>query len=202
MNVLNEFIKQLSFLPGIGPKTAQRLAYFMLEPSNRHNAQHLANAIEQAVTRIKPCQQCYDLTDQPLCSICQNPKRDNHLLCVVAYPQDIASIEQTNTFNGRYFVLMGYLSPLDGIGPDDLNINRLKDYVATHPIEEIILAIQSSVEGQATAYFIHQLLKGSNITITQLAHGIPMGGELEYMDTHTIHKAFSARSRLEDVENF
>lgn len=200
--MLHDFIKHLELLPGVGPKTAQRLAYHMLEPGNRHKSLQLANVIEQSMARIKPCQQCFDFTDQPICTLCQNPKRNAEQLCVVAYPQDIISIEHSQSFQGQYFVLMGLLSPLDGIGPDDINIEALLKRLDTGGVQEVILAIQSSVEGQATSYFIAQQLKNLNISVTQLAHGIPMGGELEYMDSHTIHQAFSARNQLQDAENF
>jgi recombination protein RecR len=151
------------------------------------------------MSQIVHCQRCNNYTEHDLCLLCQNPDRDATLLCVVESPADVSAIEQSNAFKGRYFVLMGKISPLDGLGPDDIGLPKLKALVIQEQIKEVILALSPSIEGQTTAHFINQLLGHEPINISQLAHGIPSGGELEFLDGHTIGSALRNRSRI-DVE--
>ena len=148
------------------------------------------------MTQISHCQRCMNYTEQNLCSLCQNPHRDASLLCVVESPADISAIEQSNAFKGTYFVLMGTISPLDGLGPDDIRLPKLNDLIIKENIQEVILALSPSIRGQTTIHFIHQLLQKHPVHITQLAHGIPSGGELEFLDGNTIGNALRNRALI------
>ena len=195
MDMLNGLIEALRCLPGVGPKSAQRMVFHLLQ-HQRQRGLHLASCLEQAMTQINHCQRCMNYTEQNLCSLCQNPHRDSSLLCVVENPADLSAVEQSNSFKGTYFVLMGTISPLDGLGPDDIGLPKLKDLILKEQIQEVILALSPSIEGQTTIHFIHQLLQDYPIQITQLAHGIPSGGELEFLDANTIGNAVRNRAIL------
>lgn len=193
MDMLNRLVEALRCLPGVGPKSAQRMVFHLLQ-HQRQRGLNLASCLEQAMSQIKHCQRCMNYTEQELCALCQNPRRDSSLLCVVESPADVSAIEQSNSFQGKYFVLMGKISPLDGLGPDDIGLPKLRDLIITEGIQEVILALSPSVEGQTTIHFIHQLLRDQPINITQLAHGIPSGGELEFLDGNTIGSALRNRA--------
>lgn len=193
MDMLNRLVEALRCLPGVGPKSAQRMVFHLLQ-HQRQRGLNLASCLEQAMSQIKHCQRCMNYTEQELCALCQNPRRDASLLCVVESPADVSAIEQSNSFQGKYFVLMGKISPLDGLGPDDIGLPKLRDLIITEGIQEVILALSPSVEGQTTIHFIHQLLRDQPINITQLAHGIPSGGELEFLDGNTIGNALRNRA--------
>lgn len=193
--MLNRLVEALRCLPGVGPKSAQRMVFHLLQ-HQRQRGLHLASCLEQAMSQIKHCLRCMNYTEQSLCTLCQNPNRDSSLLCVVESPADVSAIEQSNSFQGKYFVLMGKISPLDGLGPDDIGLPKLKDLILEEGIKEVILALSPSVEGQTTIHFIHQLLREQPVHITQLAHGIPSGGELEFLDGNTIGNALRNRALI------
>jgi recombination protein RecR len=193
MDTLNRLVEALRCLPGVGPKSAQRMVFHLLQ-HQRQRGLNLASCLEQAMNHISHCERCNNYTEQIFCSLCQNPDRDGSLLCVVEGPADVSAIEQSNAFRGKYFVLMGKISPLDGLGPDDIGLPRLKSLILEENIQEVILALSPSVEGQTTVHFIHQLLRDKNINISQLAHGIPSGGELEFLDGNTIGNALRNRA--------
>lgn len=195
MDTLTRLVEALRCLPGVGPKSAQRMVFHLLQ-HQRQRGLHLASCLEQAMNYIVHCQRCNNYTDQNLCVLCQNSNRDSSLMCIVESPADVFAIEQSNAFQGKYFVLMGKISPLDGLGPEDINLPRLKELVIQEQIKEVILALSPSVEGQTTVHFINQLLKDQNINISQLAHGIPSGGELEFLDGHTIGSALRNRATI------
>lgn len=195
MDALNRLVDALRCLPGVGPKSAQRMVFHLLR-HQRQRGLHLATCLERAMQLISHCTRCNNYTEQDLCSLCQNPARDNKTICIVENPADVAAVEQSNAFNGYYFVLMGKISPLDGLGPEDIGLPRLKDLIISEKIEEVILALSPSIEGQTTVHFIHELLSDQSLRISQLAHGIPSGGELEFLDSHTIGSALRNRAKL------
>ena len=182
----------LQRLPGVGPKSAQRMAFHLLE-RDREGARQIGEAIRVALSRVNHCQRCNNFSEDPLCPICSSPKREKSRLCVVETPADLDAIEIAGVYQGMYFVLMGHLSPLDNIGPDQLGITELQALVERESIQEIILATNLTVEGQATADFIIDLMQPRGVQITRLARGLPMGGELEYMDAGTLNQAFVDR---------
>lgn len=190
---INTLIESFTKLPGIGPKTAQRLALHLLQKEPK-TADHLAGAIHKALTNVTRCRQCQLLCESELCEICGDPKRTNEQLCVIESPLDIVTLEQSHAYNGKYFVLNGKISPLDGIGPEDLNLEKLK--TNAQMAHEIILAISGTAEGEATVHFISEMLAEMNLKITRIAFGVPFGGELEYLDQKTLFHAFSARSQV------
>jgi len=185
----------LSRLPGVGPKTAQRMAFHLLE-RDREGAHQLAEALRNALQRIGNCKRCNNFSEQELCAICASPKRDAGLLCVVESPADLETLEKAGVYRGMYFVLMGHLSPLDGIGPDELGVDRLEGLLSKSDIREVILATNLTVEGEATAHYIGGLIHKKNISVTRIAHGVPVGGELEYLDQGTLAHAFNGRHKL------
>jgi recombination protein RecR len=193
--LINQLINALRSLPGIGPKSAQRLAFHLLE-RDRANIQALADTLTQAASGIRHCARCRTLTETDLCPLCSNNNRDDTLLCIVETPIDLLAIEQTASYRGRYFVLMGHLSPLDGIGPEELGINDLVKHLATYSPQEVILATNSTVEGEATAHYLANLIRQQNIRTTRLAHGVPLGGELEFIDANTLSRALAARDNI------
>jgi recombination protein RecR len=195
MDCLARLVDALRVLPGVGPKSAQRMVFHLLQ-HQRERGLHLATCLEQTMQNIRHCQRCNNYTEQTLCHLCQNPSRDPLMLCIVESPADVSAIEQSNAFLGKYFVLMGKISPLDGLGPEDIGLPRLKQLIQTEGIQEVILALSPSVEGQTTVHFIHQLLEGDNVRISQLAHGIPSGGDLEFLDGNTIGSALRNRVAL------
>jgi len=190
--LLNQFVESLRCLPGVGPKTAQRMALHLLE-RNREAGLKLAEVLEKAMQNIGRCQQCRDLTELEICTICANPRRDQSLLCIVESPVDVLAIEQATAYKGRYFVLLGRLSPLDGIGPAELGLDQLAERLEANPPEELIIATNPTVEGEATSYYLQRMAKTHNIRITRIAHGVPLGGELEYTDQTTLAHAFGSR---------
>ena len=192
-NTLSRLIHALRCLPGVGPKSAQRMVYHLLN-SQRERGLHLASCLLDAMTNVGHCSRCNNHTSQPICSLCTNSMRDTSLLCIVESPADVQAIEQSQAFNGYYYVLMGTISPIDGIGPEDIGLPQLQQRITTEQVREVILALSPSIEGQTTRYFIHELLRDKNIRISQLAHGIPSGGELEFLDGNTIGSAL--RNRL------
>lgn len=194
--LIEELITAFRVLPGVGPKSAQRMAYHLLE-RNRKGGQQLATVLHRAVDEIGNCILCRTLTEQETCSICASNGRRASELCIVESPSDISVIEQSGIFNGKYFVLMGHLSPIDGIGPEQLGLDLLEKRLTTESIEEVILATNPTVEGEATAHYIQQMARAHGIKVSRLAQGIPMGGELEYLDSGTLSQAFLARNVME-----
>jgi recombination protein RecR len=191
--LVQELIDSLKCLPGVGAKSAQRMAFHLLE-RNRRGGSKLASSLGKAMMDIGHCQQCRNFTEHALCEICQSPKRQlATTLCVVESPGDVIAIEKTGEFFGKYFVLMGHLSPIDGIGPDDLGLDILAKHFASGQFIEVILATNPTVEGEATAHFIADLAQEYQVNISRIAHGVPVGGELEYVDGNTLSHAFSGR---------
>lgn len=190
--LLESLIEALRCLPGVGPKTAQRMALHLLE-RDRQGGERLAAVMAEAMEKIGRCAQCRDLTENELCGICSNPARDRGLLCVVESPVDVLAIEQATAFRGIYFVLLGRLSPLDGIGPEELGLDQLAKRLEENPPKELIIATNPTVEGEATAYYLQRMARKNGISISMIAHGVPLGGELEYTDQTTLAHAFGQR---------
>lgn len=190
--LLEQLIEAMRCLPGVGPKTAQRMAFHLLS-RNRGNGKHLAECLVKAMDDIQHCQYCRNFSETDVCEICVSTHRDNHVLCVVENPIDVSVIEQSNMFKGKYFVLLGHLSPLDGIGPDEIGIKQLQEYFKSQPIKEIIIATNPTVEGEATAHYIAELAKHHEIKVSRIARGIAIGSELEYIDASTLAHAFAGR---------
>jgi len=190
--LLNQLTDALRCLPGVGPKSAQRMALYLLE-RNREGGLQLSGVLAEAMQKIGRCSQCRDLTELETCAICASARRDRSMLCVVESPVDVLSIEQATAYNGLYFVLLGRLSPLDGIGPAELGLDQLSERLEKDPPAELIIATNPTVEGEATSYYLQRMAKASNIRITRIAHGVPLGGELEYTDHSTLAHAFGSR---------
>lgn len=190
--LVERLMDSLRILPGVGPKTAQRMALHLLE-RERSGGQRLTEVLGLALEQVGYCQRCRTLTEEELCTLCADPRRDDSLLCVVESPADQLAIEDAGGFRGRYFVLHGHLSPLDGIGPEDVGIEQLEAHIAQGGIQEVVLATNPTVEGEATAHYIAMLLASSGIKLSRLAYGVPMGGELEYVDGGTLSRAFNGR---------
>jgi recombination protein RecR len=189
---LERLIQELSRLPGIGPKTAQRLAFHLLR-ADRSRAESLSQAIGDVKARIGYCERCYNIAESPLCAICLSTRRDATLVCVVESALDVLAVERTSEFNGLYFVLHGVISPIDGIGPDQLHMPQLFDRVRAEGIAEVIVATDADIEGEATAVYLQRALMPLGVTVTRPAHGLPVGGDLEYADELTLARAFSGR---------
>ena len=189
---LDELIQALRCLPGVGPKSAQRMAYHLLQRDPK-GAERLARGLNDAIGRIRHCARCNTFTEAEMCSICSSPRRDAALLCVVESPGDLLMMEQTQSYSGLYFVLMGRLSPLDGIGPREIHLDRLLTRAIDGVVKEVILATIFTVEGEATAHYISELLSGKGITVTRIARGLPVGGELEHVDAGTLAQAVIER---------
>jgi recombination protein RecR len=192
---LARLIDALRTLPGVGPKTAQRMAFHLLQ-EGRPGAQALSKALAEALEAVSRCRRCRMLTESELCDICSAPQRDGALLCVVESPADVVAIESSGSYRGRYFVLMGHLSPLDGIGPEQLGVRELEALLAEGSVRELILATNSTVEGEATAHYLSELAARRGIRASRIAHGVPLGGELEYVDGGTLAHAFAGRQSL------
>lgn len=190
--LIDELMSSLRCLPGVGPKSAQRMALHLLE-RDREGAERLAQSLHKAVEGVGRCQRCRTLTEQTLCGLCSNTRRDESMLCVVETPADVLAIEQAGTYQGKYFVLLGHLSPIDGIGPEEIGIDQLIQLLHKETIKEIILATNPTVEGEATAYYISERAKNLNVVVSRIAHGVPLGGELEFIDGGTLAHAFSSR---------
>lgn len=190
--LLEQLIEAFRCLPGVGPKTAQRMALQLLT-RGRENGKRLAISLTEAMDKIIHCQQCRIFSDNEYCEICLSTHRDAALLCVVENPIDVAVIEQTGSFKGKYFVLLGHLSPLDGIGPEEIGITQLRNRFTTDKINEIIIATNPTVEGEATAHYISELAKTFSIKVSRIARGVSLGSELEYIDPNTLAHAFAGR---------
>lgn len=196
-SLLQQLIEALQCLPGVGKKSAQRMAFYLLD-KERGGAINLSQILQRSMQEIGNCESCRDYTENRVCQLCANEKRDDHLLCVVESPADIAAIESTASYNGKYFVLMGNLSPLDGIGPEDIGLDQLSQRIKTQNHGEIIIATSATVEGEATAHFIKTMAVNINqsIVVSRLAQGVPVGGELEYLDSSTLSLSLSNRQSI------
>ncbi|MFL2529039.1 MAG: recombination mediator RecR [Candidatus Azotimanducaceae bacterium] len=193
-SIIDELKEAFRVLPGVGQKTAQRMVLHLLE-RDRRGGMHLGQKILEAMERVGQCRMCRNLSEYDICAICDNAQRDHSQLCVVESPVDVIAIEQSASYRGCYFVLMGNLSPIDGIGPEELGMKSLADRCESN-IGEVILALGASVEGEATAHYISELLKSMSVKVTRIARGIPIGGELEYVDGNTLALALSGRKPL------
>ena len=196
-NLLAELIEALRCLPGVGAKSAQRMAFQLLE-RDREGGVRLSHALAEAMQRIGHCKSCRNFSEAGTCTICANVSRDAALLCVVETPADLLAIEQATGYRGRYFVLMGRLSPLDGLGPQELGVDLLQRRLADGVVREVVVATNPTVEGEATAHWLGQLARAAGVRATRLAHGVPLGGELEYVDRGTLAHAFGTRQLLDD----
>lgn len=192
---IDQLIDALRILPGVGVKSAQRMALQLLE-KDRDAARMLASAIDEAATKVGRCAQCRTLTEHELCDICSNPNRSDAQLCVVESPADLFAIEQAGGYRGKYFVLLGHLSPIDGIGPEQLGIDKLLEKLQSNSVNELILATNLTVEGEATAHFIADKAKALGVQVSRIAYGVPMGGELEYVDGGTLNMALQSRKTI------
>lgn len=194
-SALEELIDALRCLPGVGPKSAQRMAYHLLQRV-RPGAQRLAQALTQALERIRHCEMCNSFAEETVCALCRSPRRDKSLLCVVESPADLAMVEQAQCYQGLYFVLMGRLSPLDGIGPKEIHLERLFERAGGGEVQEVILATNFTVEGEATAHYIGELLRAKGLKVSRIARGLPAGGELEHVDSITLAQAVVDRREV------
>ncbi|HEX7271228.1 MAG TPA: recombination mediator RecR [Casimicrobiaceae bacterium] len=192
---LEELSQALRCLPGVGPKAAQRMALHLLQ-RDREGAARLARALEAAARAVRHCERCNTLTEGELCTLCRSPKRDASMLCVVETPADLLMVEHTQAYSGLYFVLMGRLSPLDGVGPKEIALDRLLKRAQDGVVREVVLATNFTNEGEATAHYIGELLSARGLTVTRLARGVPVGGELEYVDSGTLAQALRERRAL------
>ncbi len=190
--LIGQLIESLRCLPGVGPKSAQRMAFQLLE-HDREGGRQLAAALTQAMERVGNCRSCRTLSEDPVCALCASERRNRSQLCVVETPADVQALEQATGYQGLYFVLMGHLSPLDGIGPEALGLDLLEARLASGEVTELILATNPTVEGEATAHFVSEMARAHAIRATRIAHGVPMGGELEYIDGGTLSHAFAGR---------
>lgn len=193
--LLEQLIEALRCLPGVGPKSAQRMSLHLLE-RDREGGKHLSTVLIDAMERIGRCSECRNLTEREICQICANDQRDKQQLCIVESPSDVIAIEHATGYSGRYFVLMGHLSPLDGIGPADLGLEQLGERLANNPPTEMIIATNPTVEGEATAYYLQRMAQKHGVQVSRIAHGVPLGGELEFTDQSTIAHAFSTRQAV------
>lgn len=193
--LVDQLISALKILPGVGPKSAQRMALHLLE-RDRHGADVLSRALAQSVEHVKRCEKCRTLTEQPLCYLCRNERRSSSTLCIVETPADVIAMEQSGIYSGKYFVLLGRLSPIDGVGPKELGMDVLESRMQNEGIEEIIIATNPTVEGEATSHYIAERAKKYQIKVSRIAHGVPLGGELEYIDGGTLAHALTSRREL------
>jgi recombination protein RecR len=193
---LERLIQALRVLPGVGPRSAQRMAYYLLQ-HERPGAEQLARALAEALATVRHCSRCNNFTEDDVCALCRSARRDRALLCVVETPADLAMVEQTATYSGMYFVLMGRLSPLDGVGPRDIGLERLLQRVTDSEVAEVILATNFTNEGEATAHYIAEMLRARDLRVSRIARGVPLGGELEYVDVGTLSQALLDRRGIE-----
>jgi recombination protein RecR len=193
-SLIDQLTEAFRCLPGIGPKSAQRMVWHLLE-RDREGGKKLASTMVEAMQRVDHCQQCHNFSEDEICTICSSASRDDTLLCVVESPADVLAIEQSGSFRGKYFVTMGNLSPIDGIGPDEIGADALLTR-SSQQVVEVILAMSSTVEGEATAHYLGELLKAGDVTVSRIAHGIPIGGELEYVDGGTLTHALQGRKTI------
>jgi recombination protein RecR len=192
---LEQLVQALRVLPGVGPRSAQRMAYHLLQ-HDRAGAEQLAGALAGALASVRRCAKCNNFTEEEICALCRSPRRDASLLCVVETPADLSMVEQTLSYSGMYFVLMGRLSPLDGVGPRDIGLDRLLARATDGEVREVILATNFTNEGEATAHYIAEMLRARAIKVSRIARGVPLGGELEYVDAGTISQALLDRRDL------
>ncbi len=190
--LIDNLVEALRCMPGIGPKSAQRIAFHLLE-RNRNGARFLARSLSEAMDGVSNCKKCRDFTEEDICRICSSAKRDHSILCIVESPADVSAIEQSASYSGAYFVLMGKLSPIDGVGPGQIGLDLLEQRLQQEDIKEIILATNPTIEGEATAHYISEIAKKYRVKTTRIAHGVPLGGELEYVDGGTLAHAFTGR---------
>ncbi|MEH6588193.1 MAG: recombination mediator RecR [Halioglobus sp.] len=193
---LQELMEALRCLPGVGPKSSQRMTLHLLE-RDREGASTLAAALQTAVDKVDHCSLCRNFTELDVCEICSDTRRDASTICVVETPGDVLAVEQSGSYRGIYFVLMGHLSPIDGIGPAEIGLDKFQQRVVNEGITEVILATNPTVEGEATAYYLSDVLSREGVKVSRIAHGVPLGGELEYVDGSTLAHAFSGRRPLE-----
>ena len=193
--ILQDLIDAFKQLPGIGVKSAQRIVFYLLQ-DNTEKALFLAETLNNSLVSVRECSICRMYSEEELCEICKDNKRDQNLLCIVESPADLIAMENTMQFNGRYFVLMGHLSPIDGIGPDELKINQLEELFDRYPINEVIIATSPTVDGEATAVHIASVAQNFNIKATRIAYGVPFGGEIEYVDSNTLIQAILNRNTI------
>jgi len=193
--LVNQLIEALRCLPGVGPKSAQRMAYHLLE-RERVGAENLSAILAKAVNEVGHCESCRSLSERKVCEICESSNRDRTLLCIVESPSDVQVIEQSTDYKGLFFVLMGHLSPLDGIGPEDIGLDILAQRLNLGEVKEVVLATNFTIEGEATAHYISEMVNSRNITASRIAHGVPVGGELEYVNSTTLSRAFSGRQNF------
>jgi recombination protein RecR len=193
--LLGQLIEALRCLPGVGPKSAQRMALYLLQ-RDREGARRLARSLTEAINQVGQCRRCCILSETEICAICANPRREHSLLCVVESPADSLAIEQTANYRGLYFVLRGHLSPLDGIGPEEIGIRRLLERLSEGEVKEVILATGTTVEGEVTAQYISEQVRARGIKATRIAYGVPLGGDLEYVDAMTLAHAFASRIEI------
>jgi recombination protein RecR len=191
--LINKLIAAFRCLPGVGPKSAQRMVFHILE-RNREGGRELSRVLDEVILRVGRCTQCRTLSEETICRLCSNLSRDRTLLCVVETPADVLAIEQAGGYRGIYFVLMGHLSPLDGIGPENLGIDLFASRLADGEVKEVILATNPTVEGEATAHYLAEMVKKKAIQVSRIAHGVPFGGELEYIDGGTLSRALLERA--------
>jgi recombination protein RecR len=189
---LERLVEALRVLPGVGPRSAQRMAYYLLQ-RDRDGAEQLARALTDALSRVRHCALCNNYTEDEICALCRSPRRDRTQLCVVETPADLAMVEQTSAYSGMYFVLMGRLSPLDGVGPRDIGLEKLLARATAGEVAEVVLATNFTNEGEATAHYIAELLRSRNVRVSRIARGVPLGGELEYVDAGTLSQALLDR---------
>jgi len=192
---LERLVEALRVLPGVGPRSAQRMAYHLLQ-HDRAGADQLAQALAGALSTVRRCARCHNFTEEEVCALCRSPRRDASLLCVVETPADLAVVEQTLSYSGMYFVLMGRLSPLDGVGARDIGLDRLLARATDGEVQEVILATNFTNEGEATAHYIAEMLRARDIKVSRIARGVPLGGELEYVDAGTISQALLDRRNI------
>jgi recombination protein RecR len=194
-NLLSQLVQAFKILPGIGEKSAQRMAFYLLE-KNREGGSNLAKLISASVEKIRNCSSCRNLTEDLICDICGDDRRDKKIMCVVESPTDVLAIEKSGSFKGKYFVLMGRLSPIDGVTPQDLGIPKLVSNIKSSEVQELIIATSPTIEGDATSFYIKDQLSENNILISRIAYGVPMGGELEYVDNTTLGRAIQGRREI------
>lgn len=193
---LTNLMEALRCLPGVGPKSAQRMSLHLLE-RDREGAGVLAQALLEAIEKVGHCARCRNFTELEICEICSDARRDTTMVCVVETPADVLAVEQSVSFRGIYFVLMGHLSPIDGIGPAEIGLDMFQERVRQEGIKEVILATNPTVEGEATAYYLTDMLQGDGVKVSRIAHGVPLGGELEYVDGSTLAHAFAGRQPVD-----
>ena len=192
-NLIDDLINAFTCLPGVGKKTAQRMTYYLLQRA-KNDAINLSDVLREVVLNTINCRSCRNLSQEELCELCSDPVRSDDMICVVESPADVFNIENSTSYNGKYFVLLGKLSPLDGIGPKEIGIDLLDSKMSSGNIKELILAVNNTVESDVTAHVISELAINNSIKVTRLAQGVPVGGELEYLDQHTLSKAFDKRT--------